>query len=457
MKRFASLLLIACATPAPAAEKELAPADRGYKALTETAFIPAFWTHNAIPNAWKQWDVKQKPADYDAAVRDRYGLHEAPYPNDGLPMGFRKAPRLLNTGVAIDCMLCHAGSIMGKSYVGLGNSTLDIQAIFEEFSQADGMTGKMPFTYTNVRGTSEAGGFGVYLLGFRNPDLSIRTPRKELGLHDDLCEDVPAWWLLKKKKTIYHTGATDSRSVRTLMQFMMHPLATPKDFEKHEPAFRDIQQYLLNMEPPKYPFAIDRDTAAKGEVVFKQNCAKCHGTYGEKAGGGSGEPAGGPSAKWTYPNKVIPLSEIGTDGNRHRGIEEAYGKEYAESWFGKETGEVKPIRVTDGYQAPPLDGIWATAPYFHNGSVPTLDGVLNTKARPKRFTRSFKTGEADYDKAKVGWKVTEVREVDAKLSAIEQRKIYDTSKPGRANTGHTYGDELTDEERAQVIEYLKTL
>src|SRR6266542_6303905 len=98
MKRFASLVLLAFAAPAVAAEKELTPAERGHKALTQTAFIPAFWTPKAIPNAWKQWGVKEKPADYDAAVRERYGLHEAPYPNDGLPMGFRKAPRLLNTG-----------------------------------------------------------------------------------------------------------------------------------------------------------------------------------------------------------------------------------------------------------------------------------------------------------------------------------------------------------------------
>ena len=61
------------------------------------------------------------------------------------------------------------------------------------------------------------------------------------------------------------------------MQFMMHPLTTAKDFEKHEPAFRDISQYLASMEPPKYPFAIDKDKAAKGETVFKSNCAKCHG------------------------------------------------------------------------------------------------------------------------------------------------------------------------------------
>src|SRR5205814_779666 len=159
---------------------------------------------------------------------------------------------------------------------------------------------------------------------------------------------------------------------------------------------RDVQQYLLSLEPPKYPFPIDKAKAAKGEVVFADHCARCHGTYGER---------------WTYPNKVVPLEEIGTDPNRHRGVEAAYGVAYAESWFGQEPGEWrdgKLIRATAGYQAPPLDGIWATAPYFHNGSVPTLAGVLNSKARPKLFTRSYKTGEADYDREKVGWMVTEL-------------------------------------------------
>ncbi|MBY0456484.1 MAG: c-type cytochrome, partial [Gemmataceae bacterium] len=419
-----------------------------YKALTATPFIPAFWSRNALANAWKSWDVGEKPAKYDEALMERFGLHAAPYPNDGMPMGLRKAPSLINAGVGIDCMLCHGGSLLGKSYIGLGNSTLDVQALFDDLGKADGLSGKTPFAFSNVRGTSEAGGFGVYLLGFRNPDLSLRAPRKELGLRDDLCEDVPAWWLMKKKQTIYYTGATDSRSVRTLMQFMMHPLNGPKDFEKHEAAFRDILQYLISLEPPKYPFEINKDKAAKGEKLFKQNCAKCHGTYGEK---------------WTYPNKVIPLDEIGTDPTRHKGIDVAYGKEYSESWFGKEPADGwflngKRLRWTDGYQAPPLDGIWATAPYFHNGSVPTLEGVLNSKARPKIYTRSFKTNEEDYDKVKVGWKVTELTgPPNEKRTPHEARKIYDTTKPGRGSGGHAYGDDLTDDERAQVIEYLKTL
>src|SRR5262245_60690161 len=164
-----ALLAIALAVPAA----EPTPAEKGYKALTETAFIPGFWSAKAVPNAWKQWGVKEKPADYDMAFRERYGLHPAPYPNNGLPMGLRPADLLLVKGMGADCMLCHGGSILGKSYVGLGNSTLDIQALFEDLGKADGSSGKLPFTFTNVRGTNEADGFGVYLLGFRNPDLSL--------------------------------------------------------------------------------------------------------------------------------------------------------------------------------------------------------------------------------------------------------------------------------------------
>lgn len=418
------------------------PKERGKVALESKAFIPAFWPRGAYDLAWKQWGVAEKPKDYAAAFNDRYGLHPAPYPNDGLPMGLRSAPYLaLVKGMALDCMLCHGGSLFGKSYVGLGNSSLDVHALFEDLYVAGNIPAKLPFTFSQTRGTNEAGAFSVYLLGYRNDDLSLRETFRDLGLRDDSCEDVPAWWLLKKKKTMYHVGATDARSVRSIMQFMMHPLTLRKDFEKAEGDFRDIQQHLLTLEPPKYPFAIDQKLAGQGREVFTASCAKCHGTYGEK---------------WTYPNKVVPLDEIGTDRRRFDNIGVKFGEAYAQSWFGQESPP-KPIRPTVGYQAPPLDGVWATAPYFHNGSVPTLDGVLNTKARPKVFTRSFRTGEEDYDAVRVGWKVRECPPADAKQPAYERRKIYDTTQPGRGNGGHTYGDDLSDHDRRAVIEYLKTL
>ena len=434
----AAIALLIMAAPVAAAEPNAA--ERGRKALEETAFIPAFWKKTVVQDAWKAWPgVKERPANYAEAFRDHYGLHEAPYAAGPMPMGLRKAKRVFDDGIGADCMLCHGGSILGKSYLGLGNSTIDIQTLFEDFNKVDGLP-KPPFTFGNVRGTNEADGFGVYLLGFRNPDLTLSGKWVNLGLRDDTCADVPAWWLLKKKRTMYYTGATDSRSVRSLMQFMMHPLNGPDAFTKHEPAFRDILEYLVSLEPPKYPFPIDDEKAKQGVAVFAENCAKCHGTYG---------------AKWSYPNKVIPLSEIGTDPVRHASVGVKYGQAYSDSWFGKDG---KLLRATDGYQAPPLDGVWATAPYLHNGSVPTLYGMLNSKSRPNLFTRSFKTGEADYDKERVGWKITELKEPRPdSASGFEKRKVYDTSKSGRSNAGHVYGDELSEEQRLAVIEYLKGL
>jgi mono/diheme cytochrome c family protein len=362
-------------------------------------------------------------------------------------MGLRETKGLLGKGIATDCMICHGGSIAGKSYVGLGNASLDFEAFVVEMAKAEGGTGRLPFHFCNVRGTSEAGGFAVYLLGFREPDLRLRIKHVDLDIHDEMCEDVPAWWLLKKKKTMYATGTGDSRSVRSLMQFMLNPLNFTSTFEREEPTFRDIREYLLTLQPPKYPLPIDEKLARRGEALFTKTCSKCHGTYGEK---------------WTYPNRIIPLDEIGTDPARFHGLTEKFGKAYAESWFAKEKegwfgDEYKPIH-TAGYQAPPLDGIWATAPYFHNGSAPTVYHVLNSKARPRAFTRSFRTGLDDYDSEKLGWKVKEVDgKIDPALPPIERRKIYDTTQPGRGNAGHTFGDKFSDDERMAVIEYLKTL
>ncbi len=428
-----------CAEGAPSAE-------RGHKALLERNFTPPTIPIAAYEGAWKVWDpaAKEPPADYAARFRKRYGLHPAPYPNDDYPMGLRPARGLFGKALANDCLICHGGSILGKSYVGLGNSTLDFQALYEELAAAVGAPKESPHVFCNVRGTNEAGAMAVFLLGLREPDLRLRSPRLDLELHDDLCEDVPAWWLLKKKKSMYHTGGGDARSVRSLMQFMMSPLNPPSAITREEATFRDVRAYILSLEAPKYPFPVNAPLAAKGREVFEATCSRCHGTYGEK---------------WTYPNRIVPLGEIGTDPKRYEGITKKFGDYYNQSWFAHEKGDggYRAI-VTDGYQAPPLDGIWATAPYFHNGSVPTVYHVLNSEARPKVFTRSYRTEEADYDREKLGWKVRVLGgPPDPNLPAIERRKVYDTTQPGRGNGGHTFGDKLTEEERAAVIEYLKTL
>ena len=111
-----------------------------------------------------------------------------------------------------------------------------------------------------------------------------------------------------------------------------------------------------------------------------------------------------------------------------------------------------------GYQAPPLDGIWATAPYLHNGSVPTLATLLKSSDRPARFKRPPSTDFEHYDTAHVGWKFEVVTEPPSPaLTPHEARFIYDTRRFGLGNGGHTFGDKLSDDERMDVIEYLKTL
>jgi mono/diheme cytochrome c family protein len=421
--------------------------ERGRVALTTTAFNVAIWPRSTYEQVWRQWGLTEKPADYAEAVARRYGLHPSPYDNDGLPMGLRPARTVLGgRGITTDCMICHGSSLLGQSYIGLGNSSLDLEALFEEMSGLGERQRKVLFPFTNVRGTSEAAAMAVFLFSIRNEDLTLRAQPLDLGLRADLCEDPPAWWLLKKKKTMYHDGSTSSRSVRSLMQFTLSPVATLEQMKNMEATFKDVQAYLLSLKPPKYPLPTDPSLVEQGRVLFEQRCASCHGTYG---------------ANGSYPNKIISLDEIGTDPTRALAITERAKHHYESTWFGQEVddqGRKLQYRLSRGYQAPPLDGVWATAPYFHNGSVPTLYHVLHSESRPKFFTRSYGTSQNDYDFQRVGWRVNVLSgPADPTVPAIERRRVYDTTLPGRGNGGHTFGDSLTEAERWAVIEYLKTL
>jgi mono/diheme cytochrome c family protein len=366
-------------------------------------------------------------------------------------MGLRRTERRGGPAVGIDCMLCHASSLFGRSIVGVPNTSIDLAALFRDLDRADGGFGIFPYRLSNVRGTTESTATAVFLLSLRDPDLNRRLPPADLGpTPDRLCEDPPAWWLLKRKETMYFNGQIDARAVRPLMTFMLSPFANSAIFDREESTFRDIRQYVGTLEPPKYPFPVDARLAAEGRAAFEQNCARCHGTYG-------------PGGK--YPNRIVPLAKIGTDPTLVRLMTPAIEEHFRQSWFTRERGpdgRPYPLRYNSGYQAPPLDGVWATAPYLHNGSVPTLHHLLKSGDRPRVFTRSYLTGVDDYDAQNVGWKVTELREppgpgVRGADSGPDPRRIYDTTKPGRSNAGHTFGDDLSDDERHAVIEYLKTL
>ena len=225
------------------------------------------------------------------------------------------------------------------------------------------------------------------------------------------------------------------------MQFMLVPENGPEFFREHEEDFRDVYAYMSSLRPPKYDGAIDDELVSVGKGVFDRNCAECHGTYGDDS---------------EYPNRRIPLDEIGTDPVRAEALTEAGRGKYARSWFAHagEDDLQQTIVELDGYVAPPLDGVWASAPYFHNGSVPTLWHVLHPSERPTVWRP---VSEA-MDEQRLGLTI----ELAEKMPVTEpdvaiRRSYFDTRRFGKSNSGHTYPDELSEAEKAAVLEYLKTL
>jgi hypothetical protein len=106
--------------------EERTAAERGAEAVHRLSSSPPVLSQEAYENAWRQWGVPEKPVEYARAFREHYGLHPAPYENQGLPMGLHEATGVLGHGITSDCLLCHAGSVAGRTYIGLPNTTLDL-------------------------------------------------------------------------------------------------------------------------------------------------------------------------------------------------------------------------------------------------------------------------------------------------------------------------------------------
>ncbi|MCH7726127.1 MAG: c-type cytochrome [Planctomycetes bacterium] len=423
--------------------------ERGYRFLTEKAYLPPDFDQRTFDEVWREWPeplrteaAKATPEYRRQMAYSRYGLTDRPSDKSGQPLQYVVDQ---DGNWIMNCFACHSGKVAGRMILGLPNSHFALQTLTEEI-RATKLRMKVPLSRMDLgsifmplgttRGTTNAVMFGVILLDRRDEDLNVLPgpPRAKLVHHD---MDAPPWWHFKKKNSIYIDGFAP-KGHRPLMQFMLVKENTREKFDEWEADFRDVFAYLESLESPKYPFAIDRELAAEGKVVFNRNCAECHGTYGEK---------------WTYPNRIVPIDEVGTDRVRLNSLSAKHRKHYGRSWFANH-GQDKTIADPGGYVAPPLDGIWASAPYFHNGSVPTLWHVLHPAKRPVVWRRS----EDGYDSKKVGLEFQQFDDVPrAARRTAEQRRYFDTRRFGKSSVGHPFPDDLNEAEKTAVLEYLKTL
>ena len=409
---------------------DAAAAERGKTLLTVNTVSEGYIPRAGIESLWLVWPDGYS-GDYWAAFRARYGLFEAPFANDGLPMGIRA----VGDKVTFDCLLCHGSKVAGQLMIGVANSMLDVQGLIDDMTAAGKLAGIVPpYKLTNrtgAAGATDAVGMG-FAFGQKIYGAAAANLRTDVGF-----ERAPAWWQLKHKKWAFNDGSAVAPSFRTMAGTLLAFGLTIDQISQRAPEFEDIGNYILSLEAPKWPLGqLDLSKWAQGRAVFETSCSSCHGVY-------HGDHP-------SYPDQIVPVAQIGTDPDRTMLFGPNEINAINSTWFGD-----PPMIDTDGYLAPTLLGIWARAPYFHNGSVPDLAGALESSARPALWRRTGSEA-ADYDKDKVGWRY-EVPTDHGDPSTIAGRKIYDTAREGLGNGGHKYGDSLSESDRTAVIEYLKSL
>jgi len=420
----------------------------GYRLLLDNAYVKAGFNQTLFDQLYQSWEsplaeqaAKATPEQRTQMAYDRYGLTKAPGREGGMPLQYTNDGK---GGWSVNCFSCHGGKVAGQVIPGAPNTLFAMETLAEDvratrrklgqFSLRDLAAGIFP--QGNNVGTTNAVMFGVVLEAARDKDLErvYDRPFPKLVHHD---MDAPAWWLMKKKTRLYADGFAE-RDHRALMQFMMTPENSGQRIRGMEEDYKKIYDWIMSLEAPKYPFPIDHKLAQRGREIFNRNCAECHGTYGENS---------------TYPNRIVPIEEVGTDPVRLTALTPEHRRGYEENWFSY-YGQKKVIADPGGYVAPPLDGIWASAPYFHNGAVPTLWHVLHADQRPKVWRRTID----GYDTQKVGLEIQTFDEVpETATTKAERRWYFDTSGFGKSAAGHTFPEVLSEDEKTAVLEYLKTL
>lgn len=252
---------------------------------------------------------------------------------------------------------------------------------------------------------------------------TLDLPKDETIGNSDM---MPLWNQKMHQGFAYHWDGLETSLTETVQTGAIGDGATKKSLPVKD--LDRVEKFITELDPPKYPFSVDQQLASQGSKIFANTCASCHAFGGERTG------------------TVIPVEEVGTD--RHR--LDMWTQQAADAYNNFAEGyefDFDNLRKTNGYLSVSLDGLWLRAPYLHNGSVPSLQDLLE---KPENRTKVFYRGYDVYDPKKVGF-VSE---------GVEAERVgfkYDTTVTANSNQGHLYGTDLSGDNKKALVEYLKTL
>ncbi len=376
------------------------------------------------------WDVEQldewPPAEFMLALMDDepdvFGNQFESFgfiadPNDEFPVGFKRG-EADPTGVHHTCALCHVGELPdGRVWLGAPNSEL----LFGAFRNA---VNERWVAAGNASLVSELSEMKAEVLG------PGRTNAESASYPQAVPADFPPYWNMGEQSHFNYLGT--GREARTEIYFSIFTFGAgdPNDEEALVPfpppqRTTPVVMFYEFLQPPEGP-AEDPDLVAMGEALFtRERCNECHNPDNLADNGIIPFDEEGverfPGDDDAFPEGTIATSALhrilieegGGDGGRDRLIQFIVRNRLA-------------VGTSDGYRTSQLAGVWATAPYLHNGSVPTLEDLLRpADERPVTFERH-------------GFTV-------------------DTTVGGNSNEGHEFGTDITDEERTALAAYLRTL
>ena len=420
-----------------------------------------------------------------------------------LPVGISRRHRLGMEIVGINCALCHAGTVRtapGARPVvvpGMPPQQVDVQRLFRfifdcvgsaEFTAANVIRqigrdeqrrlsllerAKYRILVPRIRGqlatldakiglltTERVTASGPGRLDTINPGKAVEVgwdlqtlltgTRKDESI---ATTDFPSAWSLARRTTFrMHWDGNFGSIDEVLHSALLAVGAKPQTLDAEQ--FKRVSEYLSILPPPPFPFPHDEQLAAAGREIFNARCAPCH----------ERRPGVG---------QVTSNDTLRVDAYRLNAFTPAYAKSLQVALnqnYGKSAFKFTHVEKTGGYANMPLDGVWARAPYLHNGSVPSLRDLLQSEeCRPPKFRR----GSDVYDPMNVGFvsyaaspSVTGCPRPEGRPGPTFEEGAnvkglfeFDTTLPGNQNIGHTgpsFGTDLTPEQKEQLIEFLKT-